>query len=32
MSLFRDGKIIEGVISESIAICLFYLGRKEVFE
>ena len=32
MSLFRDGKIIGGVISGLIAICLLYLGRKELFE
>jgi len=32
MSLLRDGRIIEGVISGLIAICLLYVGRKELFE
>jgi hypothetical protein len=32
MSLFRDGKIIGGVISGLIAICLLYVGKKELFE
>jgi hypothetical protein len=32
ISLFRDGKIIGGVFSGLIAICLLYLGKKELFE
>jgi lipopolysaccharide export LptBFGC system permease protein LptF len=32
MSLFREGKIIGGVISGLIAVCLLYLGKKEMFE